>query len=184
MRASAREKQAAAGDDTWQAPSSQGAPAASFAEVPGGSGGGGSGSSRSGGSAMNPLWVDKYRPIRAADVCGNREQVRALRSWLNQWRDRVRSRSRRGRSLSPSRGPPPGKPSQPAAGGGRAADGDWSASDGDNDNDDSESDDGVDAGGADKWHQNTLLICGPVGSGKTAALYACAAELGFSVLEV
>ncbi|XP_078173705.1 uncharacterized protein LOC144567440 [Carex rostrata] len=34
------------------------------------------------------------------------------------------------------------------------------------------------------WSNNALLITGPVGSGKSAAIYACAKEQGFNIVEV
>lgn len=34
-------------------------------------------------------WVQKYQPIRAADVCGNIDAVRRLKDWLLSWQDRA-----------------------------------------------------------------------------------------------
>lgn len=36
----------------------------------------------------------------------------------------------------------------------------------------------------DDRHPNTMMLQGPVGSGKTALVFACAAQLGFEVIEI
>ncbi|PHJ20163.1 aaa family [Cystoisospora suis] len=33
------------------------------------------------------LWTEKYRPMHAEDLVGNREQMRNLQTWLNDWKD-------------------------------------------------------------------------------------------------
>ena len=41
-----------------------------------------------------------------------------------------------------------------------------------------------DDGGWTGEESNMCTVSGPVGAGKTAAIYACAEELGFNVIEV
>lgn len=36
----------------------------------------------------------------------------------------------------------------------------------------------------DNMHPNPMMLVGPVGSGKSALVFACAAKLGFEVIEI
>ncbi|XP_057728037.1 uncharacterized protein LOC130943949 isoform X1 [Arachis stenosperma] len=114
--------------------------------------------------ADNSLWTYKYKPAKATEVCGNDESVNILRDWLQQWHER----RYQGRKNSSNRDK-------------------WDMQDGDDDDGDyncSLSDyDSEDLTEEDSLH-NVLLITGPIGSGKSAAVYACAQEQGFEIFEL
>ncbi|XP_038717111.1 uncharacterized protein LOC120010394 isoform X2 [Tripterygium wilfordii] len=103
------------------------------------------------------IWADKYQPKRAIEVCGNEESVKFLSEWLRLWRERDH------------------KPSKNSIGGDESNIEDtydeWYPSD-------------TDSGNIDGPRlKNLLLVTGPVGSGKSAAIYACAMEQGFKIFE-
>ncbi|KAB5568603.1 hypothetical protein DKX38_002396 [Salix brachista] len=107
----------------------------------------------------NRLWTDKYQPKKATEVCGNDESVKLLSNWLHSWQQR----------------------------GDQACTDTYSGDVCDRQDADyncvqSESDSENNNEGASL--KNVLLISGPTGSGKSAAIYACAKEGGFKVLEV
>ncbi|XP_075942243.1 ATPase family AAA domain-containing protein 5 [Anarhichas minor] len=103
------------------------------------------------------LWTDKYQPQHSSDVIGNTGSVRRLHSWLKEWKLRADREERKKQK-------------------------DKKQEEGDNDSDwdcgEEDFQDGEDT------LCNTMLITGPTGIGKTAAVYACAQELGFKVFEV
>ncbi|XP_044186916.1 ATPase family AAA domain-containing protein 5 [Thunnus albacares] len=103
------------------------------------------------------LWTDKYQPQHPSDIIGNTASVRRLHSWLREWKLRA-DREERNKQ----------KDKKQEEG---SNDSDWDCEEGD-------SQDGED------MLCNTVLITGPTGVGKTAAVYACAQELGFKVFEV
>ncbi|CAK9154618.1 unnamed protein product [Ilex paraguariensis] len=113
----------------------------------------------SGNQPENSLWTDKYQPGKAFEVCGNGESVKFLSEWLHLWHERGFRTSKN------------------STGGKKRfeQDVDYSSyhSDCDSDNIDDETS-----------LKNVLLVTGPVGSGKSAAIYACAREQGFQVIEV
>ncbi|KAK7373145.1 hypothetical protein VNO80_06543 [Phaseolus coccineus] len=97
------------------------------------------------------LWMHKYKPTKAFEVCGNEEAINFLRYWLHLWHKRLyqyrKSSSNKGQSKR--------------------------------------QDDGADSEAIHEDPlQSVLLITGPIGSGKSAAVYACAQEQGFNVLEI
>ncbi|XP_039978836.1 ATPase family AAA domain-containing protein 5 isoform X2 [Xiphias gladius] len=103
------------------------------------------------------LWTDKYQPQYSSDVIGNRTSVRRLHSWLKEWKLRADREERKKQK-------------------------DKKQEEGSNDTDwDCEEEDSQDG---EDMLCNTMLITGPTGVGKTAAVYACAQELGFKVFEV
>eukprot|EP00063_Salmo_salar_P083430 XP_014058265.1 PREDICTED: ATPase family AAA domain-containing protein 5-like isoform X1 [Salmo salar] len=102
------------------------------------------------------LWTEKYQPQHSNDVIGNTASVRRLHSWLREWKLRA-DREERKKQKEKKRE--------------------------DNSNDSWDTEDGDSQEGED-FMCNTLLITGPTGVGKTAAVYACAQELGFKVFEV
>ncbi|XP_076609751.1 ATPase family AAA domain-containing protein 5 isoform X1 [Chaetodon auriga] len=103
------------------------------------------------------LWTDKYQPQHSSDIIGNAASVRRLHSWLKEWKLRA-DREERKKLKDKKREED-------------SNDSDWDCGEED-------SQDGED------MLCNTMLITGPTGVGKTAAVYACAQELGFKVFEV
>nr|XP_043626638.1 uncharacterized protein LOC122598097 [Erigeron canadensis] len=107
----------------------------------------------------NSLWTTKYQPERATEICGNCDSVKFLSEWLQQWHEKGLKTNK------------------------CSTDNDnWIMEDVDlnycpSDCDSDCADEGTDL-------KNVLLVTGPVGSGKSAAIYACAKELGFQVIEV
>lgn len=104
------------------------------------------------------LWTDKYQPKKSSEVCGNAESVRSMNEWLRLWHEQ----------------------------GFRAME-DSSNGDKHNTGDSDYIYNGYDSDSAnvDEWDnlKNVLLVTGPVGSGKSAAIHACAREQGFRILE-
>ncbi|CAN8234134.1 unnamed protein product [Cochlearia groenlandica] len=109
------------------------------------------------GQSRNNLWVDKYQPRSASEVCGNADSVKAMNEWLCLWHER---------SFQPSK-------EFLISDEEKSQDADYNCSDSDSDSENI---------GADCL-RNVLLIVGPVGSGKSAAVHACAKEQGFKILE-
>ncbi|KAK9162225.1 hypothetical protein Syun_003127 [Stephania yunnanensis] len=103
------------------------------------------------------LWTDKYQPKKASEVCGNNESVQFLNEWLGSWRERYSGVRKNSKCDSHT-----------------FIQDEYSLEEGDSD---TESMDGASS-------RNVLLITGPVGSGKSASIYACASEQGFEVIEV
>ncbi|KAK1386884.1 putative P-loop containing nucleoside triphosphate hydrolases superfamily protein [Heracleum sosnowskyi] len=104
----------------------------------------------------NSLWTNKYQPKLANEICGNGECVHFLNDWLRLWHEK---------------GSGTGKPIGNIH---SAQDADCSYTS-ESDFEDIEEENRL---------KNVLLITGPVGSGKSAAIYACAKEQGFQVIEV
>uniref|UniRef100_A0A8D3AL34 ATPase family AAA domain containing 5a n=1 Tax=Scophthalmus maximus TaxID=52904 RepID=A0A8D3AL34_SCOMX len=103
------------------------------------------------------LWTEKYQPQHSSEIIGNTASVRRLHSWLKEWKLRADREERKKQK-------------------------DKKQEEGSNDSDwDCGEDDSKDA---EDMLCNTMLITGPTGVGKTAAVYACAQELGFKVFEV
>ncbi|KAK5914180.1 hypothetical protein CgunFtcFv8_008639 [Champsocephalus gunnari] len=103
------------------------------------------------------LWTDKYQPQHTSDIIGNTASVRRLHSWLKEWKlraDREERKNQKEKKREES-----------------GNDSEWDCGEED-------SQDGED------MLCNTMIITGPTGVGKTAAVYACAQELGFKVFEV
>ncbi|XP_036794904.1 ATPase family AAA domain-containing protein 5 [Oncorhynchus mykiss] len=107
------------------------------------------------------LWTEKYQPQHSNDVIGNTASVRRLHSWLREWKLRADREERKKQKEKKQEEKKQDDDSNDS----------WDTKDGD-------SQEGED------FMCNTLLITGPTGVGKTAAVYACAQELGFKVFEV
>ena len=129
------------------------------------------------------LWSECYQPVRASEVLSNTAQVQQLYQWMVRWEERATAQ--RG-SLVASGDMASTKPACSK----QAADRTRGNSDGDSDGDfvatthrratraaSSDSDSMADASNLCP----VALLCGPHGSGKTAAVLACAEELGFKV---
>ena len=131
-------------------------------------------------AASGSMWTDAYRPNATEQLVCDGGAKNGVRDWLAAWSAQIFATdagvSKPTRDL-PKKG---GKRRRKAKGS------DDESSDEEWDEDDDEmaratyaplvSKKGIPANG--------LLLCGPVGSGKTAAVYAAAEEFGFKVLEV
>ncbi|KAK6257507.1 hypothetical protein QUC31_000966 [Theobroma cacao] len=104
------------------------------------------------------LWTDKYQPKKATEVCGNTESVKFMSEWLRLWHERSFQ------AIKASNNNDEGNIQED--------DDNCCESDFDSENID----------GEDRL-KNVLLVTGPIGSGKSAAIHACAKEHGFKVLE-
>ncbi|XP_054544727.1 ATPase family AAA domain-containing protein 5 isoform X2 [Talpa occidentalis] len=107
------------------------------------------------------LWTEKYQPQNSSELIGNELAIKKLYSWLKDWKKRAELEERQ--NLKGKREEKQEKQE-----------------------DLSESIDFKDSLGDEEETRlcNTVLITGPTGVGKTAAVYACAQELGFKIFEV
>ncbi|XP_035156755.1 ATPase family AAA domain-containing protein 5 isoform X2 [Callithrix jacchus] len=104
------------------------------------------------------LWTEKYQPQTASELIGNELAIKKLHSWLKDWKRRAELEERQ--NLKGKR--------------------------------DEKQEDVLGSidfkGSSDDEEESrlcsTVLISGPTGVGKTAAVYACAQELGFKIFEV
>ena len=150
------------------------------------------------------LWTEIYRPQKASEVIGNGTQVKQLSGWLHEWKARCASQ-RESVNMSES-----GKSSRKRGGGGGASRVSCSregsnklssiplwVSEEDADfvslahlrrrhsvrgprfPDSSDTDE--ESSGGEEGVCPVTILCGDHGSGKTAAVYACAQELGYKV---
>ncbi|XP_068511085.1 ATPase family AAA domain-containing protein 5 isoform X2 [Anas acuta] len=106
------------------------------------------------------LWTEKYQPQDSSELVGNRKEIERLHSWLKEWKKRADLEEKRNQK---------------------------------GEKEDKEHQDSLDSldfksNESDIEEEislcNTVLITGPPGVGKTAAVYACAQELGFKIFEV
>ncbi|KAM6297570.1 ATPase family AAA domain-containing protein 5 [Aegotheles albertisi] len=106
------------------------------------------------------LWTEKYQPQDSSELVGNKKEIERLHSWLKEWKKRADWEEKRNQ-----KGEKEDKEHQDSL---------------DNlDFKDNKSDIEEETSLC-----NTVLITGPPGVGKTAAVYACAQELGFKIFEV
>ncbi|WOK93415.1 hypothetical protein Cni_G02112 [Canna indica] len=104
------------------------------------------------------LWTTKYQPENASEVCGNYRSVRQLNEWLKSWQEKGQKRVEKFNVEEYCAV--------------EVTDDSLYETESDTDQEDASN------------LRNVLLITGPVGSGKSAAIYACAKEQGFEVIEV
>ncbi|KAM6164714.1 ATPase family AAA domain-containing protein 5 isoform 2-T2 [Rhynchocyon petersi] len=104
------------------------------------------------------LWTEKYQPQNSSELIGNELAIKKLYSWLKDWKRRAELEERQNLK---------GKKDEKQE-------------------DLSDSIDFKDSSDDEEESRlcNTVLITGPTGVGKTAAVYACAQELGFKIFEV
>ncbi|KAI5082912.1 hypothetical protein GOP47_0002655 [Adiantum capillus-veneris] len=113
----------------------------------------------------NLLWTDVYQPQSPEEVCGNRDAVNYLHAWLEKWHP----------GSSCVMGPPEKGSTRKKMS---------SAEDSDEDHGCFQEDYDSEGNTKAASSQNVLFLTGPVGCGKTAAIYACARAHGFTVIEV
>ncbi|NXC37996.1 ATAD5 protein, partial [Penelope pileata] len=106
------------------------------------------------------LWTEKYQPQDSSELVGNKKEIERLHSWLKEWKKRADWEEKRNQKEEKE------------------------------DKDHQDSLDSLDFKDSKSDIEeennlcNTVLITGPPGVGKTAAVYACAQELGFKIFEV
>ncbi|NXL07668.1 ATAD5 protein, partial [Mesembrinibis cayennensis] len=106
------------------------------------------------------LWTEKYQPQDSSELVGNKKEIERLHSWLKEWKKRADWEEKRNQK-------------------GEKEDKEHEGSLDSLDFKDNKSDIEEETSLC-----NTVLITGPPGVGKTAAVYACAQELGFKIFEV
>ncbi|XP_041960615.1 ATPase family AAA domain-containing protein 5b isoform X2 [Alosa sapidissima] len=105
------------------------------------------------------LWTEKYQPQHSTEVVGNSAGVKKLHNWLKRWKLRA-DKEERERKEEMRR---------------KKSKGVWDSGDFEGE---------VVLADCELELGSALIISGPHGIGKTAAVYACAQELGFKVFEV
>eukprot|EP00911_Craspedida_sp_UC1_P001609 UC1_evm1s1218 len=146
-------------------------------------------------SAVAPLddlraaaWPSKHQPQFCRHLAGNRDSAVSLKVWLAEWRARMEANRRRSDAGKQKKG---GKRASrrsslaaEAAAGRAAGVEEMGAGDSGDEYSVSEEEEEEEEDDASSSLNNVMLLRGEVGAGKTAAVYACAAELGYKVLEI
>ncbi|XP_028395212.1 ATPase family AAA domain-containing protein 5-like [Dendronephthya gigantea] len=129
-------------------------------------------------SSSAVLWSECFKPRNSTEILGNTNAGGKLRNWLFEWK------TLREKRLEALKRHKEKKHQKLAAKKGKKETSSWWQDD-DDDSDFYSSDDNEDENFDDEDILcNTMLLSGPVGSGKTSSIYACAEELGFKVIEV
>ncbi|XP_074649453.1 uncharacterized protein LOC141904712 isoform X1 [Tubulanus polymorphus] len=123
------------------------------------------------------LWTEKYQPKSSLDILGNSNNVKKLKSWLIDWKERVDREAKHLRLMMKKQA----KLKRAQQLGEDSSSSWWSDDDDDFDvKDDSDNEQfNIDDGAV-----NTMCLVGAHGIGKTATVYALAQELGYKVFEV
>ncbi|XP_013921870.1 PREDICTED: ATPase family AAA domain-containing protein 5 [Thamnophis sirtalis] len=105
------------------------------------------------------LWTEKYQPQNSSELIGNIEAIKKLHRWLCEWKRKASWEENRTQKEKKN---------------------------GSKDDSSEHLDFVDDTSVSDEENVlcNTMLLIGPPGIGKTAAVYACAQELGFKIFEV
>ncbi|XP_074119730.1 ATPase family AAA domain-containing protein 5 isoform X2 [Sminthopsis crassicaudata] len=116
------------------------------------------GTSSSDSGVEDMLWTEKYQPQASSELIDNELAIQKLHSWLKDWKRRAELEEKGNQKVRSD----------------------------DKEQDLSFSMDFKDTSDDEEENSlcNTVLITGPPGVGKTAAVYACAQELGFKIFEV
>lgn len=101
------------------------------------------------------VWTDKYKPKCSDDIIGNTEAVGNLKKWLTFWKNFSEEINANKKKKREEY-----------------------CSDSEFDMTDCDSRDSI------KLPDNTVVVGGPCGSGKSTAIYAICTELGFNVIEL
>jgi hypothetical protein len=134
------------------------------------------------------LWVDRWRPIRADQVLGNESRAIYLRDWLKELE--VTAEVKAGKVIKrveKRKKKPKGEDLDGFIVDNEEEEEAWfdhfrKPKPGEIEVEEEEVD--CNAEGRRQGLMNAIVLQGPTGSGKTAAVYACAAELGFEVFEI
>ena len=115
------------------------------------------------------LWCVMYRPMCAADVCGNRQDVTRLATWLQRMKNNMMTAKEKPKARKYK----------------------------DDSDSDYESDDFADSSSysqlsakdqSELWETSTeynvVLLSGPAGCGKSAAIHAASQQCGYSIIEM
>lgn len=102
------------------------------------------------------IWTQVYAPKKGSQVIGNKCHVKKLRRWLQDWKSKSEAFAVKERNKKARLS--------------RKGDSDFIVSE--------------ESSCDEEDFVSTYLLCGPPGVGKTAVVYALAAELGYNVLEV
>ena len=144
-------------------------------------------------AAAGALWTDAYAPAATDQLVCDGGAARGVRDWLDAWSSRIFAEEAgmvvKGCAKDKEKagnGGRKGKRRKKGRGNAAASDDDTSDEECDEWDDETSGSLGTYAPLVTKRGApaNGLLLCGPVGSGKTSAVYAAAEEFGFKVLEV
>ncbi|GMR31126.1 hypothetical protein PMAYCL1PPCAC_01321, partial [Pristionchus mayeri] len=114
------------------------------------------------------VWLEAMRPTRVEECIGDEEVLASGKRWLQKWKKRLDKVC-----AEEEKTPKPPKAKKRKRKGGSYSDGE--------EQEDSDSD--FELRDEDHGLPNPLVLCGPIGCGKTAYIRALSSEIGFSLLE-